>query len=32
MHGFLSHGRIVRADSTALHIAAAALRRALWAT
>ncbi len=32
MHGFLGHGRIVRAGSTALDMAAAALRRALWAT
>ena len=30
MHGFLSHGKIVRAGNTALDMAAAALRRALW--
>jgi acetyl esterase len=32
MHGFLGHGRIVRAAHTALDMAAAALKRALWTT
>ncbi|HLH90530.1 MAG TPA: alpha/beta hydrolase [Xanthobacteraceae bacterium] len=32
MHGFVGHGRIVRAGNTALDMAAAALKRALWET
>jgi acetyl esterase len=30
LHGFLGHGRIVRAATTALDMAAVSLRRALW--